>query len=310
MSFRCVKKDPLDTLYVILTRTKIDSVNQNIDPADLEIDDYLYKIIPSDTHFGNSIIALFKKDTLLYGDGSIFLFNEELDQYELIDSAAGDSAVIPLVGESVEILAAEYTDKIPPYIDVSIENPDFIGGMLLSNTLKLSCSIEDNEGIKPDRLCIALGNDTLKEGDYTILKKDNPRSIPIRFSRFLKNGLYDIYISAFDLYNNEGVYRFSLKVANQFNILYIGNFPNPVRSGQTVIACELTQNAKNLEFKVYNANGKKIFNRSFSSVDAGRFTYTYDVSNLPNGTYFYKFEAVSEDDEKATSIIQKMSVLK
>lgn len=310
MNLKCAQNYTGDTLFLILTRSLCDTIEQNIEPAHLEIYDYIYTLLPSDTAAGAAVKILFSNDSITQGGGNVFVFSSLMNQYELTDSSDGDFAVVNLDRSRVDILPATFTDKTPPYIDVCIENPDFVGGMLLSNTLKISCSVEDNEGIKLDRICIAINSDTLKEGDYTILKRENPRSIPVRFSRFLKNGLYELSISAYDIYNNKTEYKLSFKVANQFNILYVGNFPNPVRSGTTVIACELTQNAKSLELNIYNANGRRIFKRGFASVEAGRFTYTYDVSSLPNGTYFYRFDAVSEDDERVSSIIQKMSVLK
>lgn len=88
----------------------------------------------------------------------------------------------------------------------------------------------------------------------------------------------------------------SLKTDNARDIFSLQNYPNPA-NGITKISAELPQEAKLVKITLRDASGKTVKEMSFKNANIGTNQFDIDVSNLPEGLYFYTFDA---DGQKTT----------
>jgi len=68
--------------------------------------------------------------------------------------------------------------------------------------------------------------------------------------------------------------------------LIVNVFPNPV-SDIANVEYTLRSNAKKVDFRVFDANGKVVITMEMGSQNAGTHTLSFDASNLAAGTYYY-----------------------
>ncbi|MBT8380856.1 MAG: T9SS type A sorting domain-containing protein [Ignavibacteria bacterium] len=81
------------------------------------------------------------------------------------------------------------------------------------------------------------------------------------------------------------------------------NYPNPFNPS-TVIEFSLAENVKNAKLTIYNTLGEKVAELVNTSLEAGRYSYQWDASNVATGMYIYELRA-----DKFVSI-KKMLLLK
>jgi hypothetical protein len=81
------------------------------------------------------------------------------------------------------------------------------------------------------------------------------------------------------------------------------NYPNPFNP-TTVIEFSLPENVKSAKLTIYNALGEKVAELVNTSLEAGRYSYQWDASNVATGMYIYELRA-----DKFVSI-KKMLLLK
>lgn len=79
------------------------------------------------------------------------------------------------------------------------------------------------------------------------------------------------------------------------NEIKLSVFPNPT-NGYVNISTDFGKKVNKLNISVLNASGQLVKNRSFEQIN-GLFTYKLDLSELPKGYYFLKFDA---DGQKTT----------
>jgi hypothetical protein len=93
---------------------------------------------------------------------------------------------------------------------------------------------------------------------------------------------------------NEGFETLSRE--NSAKAFSLQNYPNPA-NGITKISADLPGNSKVVKITINDRSGKVVKSLNFKNLDKGVNEFTVDVSNLPDGLYFYTFEA---DGVKAT----------
>lgn len=210
-----------------------------------------------------------------------------------------------------KFVIASHNDSVPPFIDIIIENDDYVGNVILSEQCELSFTIEDESGIRKNEIIIVMNDDTLDAGEYIISDNSDIRSLPIGLVKRLDDGIYNITVHAEDIYSNSTTETMQFKVAQTFAIVSAGNFPNPATGISTVMACRITEQADEVILHIFNAAGSRVGRFSFVPGNEMIVTYNLDITSMPNGTYFYYFEANRDNgSETVKSRIEKMSVLR
>ncbi|MCB0649944.1 MAG: T9SS type A sorting domain-containing protein [Saprospiraceae bacterium] len=87
-----------------------------------------------------------------------------------------------------------------------------------------------------------------------------------------------------------------LKTDNARDIFSLQNYPNPA-NGITKISAELPKEVKLVKITLRDASGKTVKDLSFKNATKGANQFDIDVSSLPEGLYFYTFDA---DGQKTT----------
>ncbi len=298
-----------DTSFISLYRQEV-NINDSIglipyrDSSDIV---YEYDFCNYDSN--NVEISMFLDSLDDLYNYKLFLYNEKYQQFELISDSIEQAFSYSLLPGNNRFLIADYNDSVAPNVDLNIENKEYIDGIILTKNVKIGCTVEDNSGIKIEDLIVLINSDTLNDSCYTILKTTNTKSIPININIQLENGPYDITVIAKDIYNNQSSQTLSFQVTEQFKITHFANYPNPVTGNTTVFAAYLTEDAQNIRIKIYNSSGILVDEVNIGASQAGIVTFNYNVSSLPNGTYFYYFEA-ENNDEYDKSKISKMSILR
>ncbi len=102
--------------------------------------------------------------------------------------------------------------------------------------------------------------------------------------------IYDIYGSQDTLYQNypaEVREMGSTTIPTSFSVEQ--NYPNPFNP-TTQIAFSLNDRA-DVMVKVFNVTGQEVFSHNAGTLNAGRYSVTFDGSNLSSGVYFYQVQA-------------------
>ncbi|MCH2023975.1 MAG: T9SS type A sorting domain-containing protein [Saprospiraceae bacterium] len=82
------------------------------------------------------------------------------------------------------------------------------------------------------------------------------------------------------------------------SLLNITNYPNPAIS-QTTIIFELKGITKKVKIIIRNVEGKEIWKKKYSKLDAGEHKIDVDLHKFNNGQYFYTIEANDEQITKS-----------
>ncbi|MDD3804377.1 MAG: hypothetical protein PHW02_08355, partial [bacterium] len=181
--------------------------------------------------------------------------------------------------------------------------------VVLLNEVDFGCVIEDDKAINTDKLLIISNEDTLSESEYTFLNNKKENSLPVKFSREYENGTFNVLIEAEDVFGNRSSKSLSFIVSNQFKVIRLANFPNPVRGNLTKIVCEFSKIPESAVLRIYSSSGALIKIVPLTPLEDARFFCDLDVSAFANATYFYSVTG-KLGNETVKSNIQKMSVLK
>ncbi len=87
-------------------------------------------------------------------------------------------------------------------------------------------------------------------------------------------------------------------------------YPNPIRNGSTINFRFLVRDDSIVEIKIYTVSGKLIDEIKTSGAFDKENIYSYDVSHLNNGVYYYKIKATSIVNGESKEYIKKFVILK
>jgi hypothetical protein len=296
-----------DSNLIVFSRSVFSDTLSSISPLILfgEEKAYIYSFFTGDTS-NESRVKVAMVDSS--ADAGILEYNDDEGLFYALNEKTA-SAEICLNRYEKKYLLAGWSDSVAPIISMNIENKEFMGGVVLLNTVNFGCAIEDDEAVKMDKIIIIADGDTLLPSEYNILNTKKDNSIPIKFTREFENGTYSVSVEAEDIFGNKSSKVLSFIVSNQFKIIRIANFPNPVTGSVTRIACDFSKEPESNTLKLYSANGSLIKTSHLAKLKDNRYYMDMDVSGLANGTYFYTIEG-SLGDEQVKSGIQKMSIVK
>jgi len=198
-----------------------------------------------------------------------------------------------------------------PRIDVSVESQLFGEGSYVPSRPKITAYIQDFNGIdlSPGKFWIAVGDLYSASPDTLVSENDMAwtdtveigGSAGVSISPVFTEGAHWVSFYATDNLGNSTYVRRNFVVADVFELLYVGNYPNPFQR-QTLITYTLTDQAtERVRIKIYTVSGRLIrtlFDPNPTPINYREIVWdgTDDGGNpVANGVYFARLRAVRQD---------------
>ena len=220
-------------------------------------------------------------------------------------------------------------DVISPLIDANVEGQEFTHGGYISKNGIISFLLSDANGIDTfnNEVLLWINGEKVDPLDYTIsLSLGQLTHVPVKYQLSLEKGEYNLTLECTDVNGNYNFRDIPFKVSDEFNIINIGNYPNPVVSltsnpdnvGRTRFTYVLTDDADDVCLRVYTVSSRlvKTFKNIPSSIGYHEYPRTvlgWDCRDekgfyLANGVYFYRITA--KKGNKKIEKTMKMAILK
>lgn len=274
------------------------------------------------------------EDTQAYeGDNSykLYRWNEEFERWVMLGghiSTTNNSVSFEIVRNGIYSIFRNL-DNQAPTIDVNVEDQEFTLGGYVSGEGVVSILLSDANGIDviDDSIKLYLNGNIVDASEYVIsVNKENISSVPIKYQLDLIPGVHELKIDCRDLNGNFVTRVIQFTVNKKFNIMNIGNYPNPVigraedprNDGRTRFTYVLTDSADEVYIKLYTVSGRLV--KTFRDLPTGvgyheypRTVHGWDCRDdqgytLANGVYFYK--VVARKGGKKIEKIMKMAILR
>jgi hypothetical protein len=221
------------------------------------------------------------------------------------------------------------SDRIRPSIDVNVQDQEFTVGGYISGKGTISLLLSDANGIDvfDNSIKLFLDGIEIPESQWVhTINLDNINRIPIKYQLNLQRGNYTLVVDCKDVNGNFNTRDIQFVVNDRFDVIRLANYPNPVlgktedpkNTGRTRFTYVLTDDAEEVNIKVYTVSGRLV--RTFKNLPTGvgyhefpRTVYAWDCTDeqgfyLANGVYFYRISA--RQGNKTIEKIQKMAILK
>ncbi|GAB1468409.1 hypothetical protein MASR2M64_11330 [Candidatus Cloacimonadota bacterium] len=221
------------------------------------------------------------------------------------------------------------SDNTVPTIEVNLQAQDFtIGGYIAGNGV-ISLLLSDANGINviDDAVRLFMNGVQVPQEDYVIsVNLENINRIPIKYQLSLGKGNHELKVDCRDLNGMYNTRDIQFVVNDEFDIVNIANYPNPVlgraveprNDGRTRFTYILTDGADEVTIKLYTVSGRLV--KTFNNLPVGvgyheypRTLYGWDCKDdqgysLANGVYFYRITA--KQGNKTIEKTLKMAILK
>ncbi len=196
------------------------------------------------------------------------------------------------------------TDHQGPTIEITVEGQIYTQGGYVPHQPKISALVQDLGGInaQPGTYWISLDGEAVDSSQITSSLESSGQVLTLSIAPTFVVGQHTMSVLAQDLAGNAGSASIEFQVAGQFNLGFLGNYPNPVKD-KTYFAYSLSeQTTEPVKILIYTVSGRLI--RTLHSASAEEINYgeiywdgrDEDGSNIANGVYFYKFQARRGDD--------------
>lgn len=261
----------------------------------------------------------------------IYRYNDEFQKWILIGghiSTTNNTVNFEVNREGTYTIFRNMDNKLPS-VDVNVEDQEFTVGGYVAGDGVISLLLSDANGIDviDNSIRLFLDGVEVPEADFVIsINKENINRVPIKYQLSVNKGNHELKVDCRDLNGNFMTREIQFIVNDHFDIVNIGNYPNPVlgqaedpkNDGRTRFTYILTDSADDVYIKVYTISGRLV--RTFKHLPTGvgyheypRTVYAWDCKDeqgfpLANGTYFYK--VVARRGNKKIEKIMKMAILK
>ena len=260
------------------------------------------------------------------GNFKIYRWNDDLKCWFMIggDTNLGDKNVSYSYISTPGLYGLfNNNDTTVPSIDVNVEGQEFTNGGYVDNNAQFSFIIQDKNGVDTDKIKIFLNGEAVT--NYT-LSTNNINSIPVKYQIDVDAGSYTLIVSATDVNGNYHEEVVNFTVQKEFNIINIGNYPNPVslettdpnNEGRTRFTYTLTDDADVVKIEIYTVSGRLVNVIKDMRTTVGYHEYPHslrgwecvdrDGRKLANGVYFYKI--IAQKGSKIIEKIEKMAILR
>jgi hypothetical protein len=281
-------------------------------------------------HFGSdSRRSSTKRDASRY---SVYRWNDDFQKwvFMVIGANAAEETISFLSKRTGIFSVFNNADQNAPSIDVNVEGQEFTYGGYVSQNGLISFLLGDNNGIDviENELTFLIDGLPVEPEEYSInTAKGRLISVPVKYQmRSMPEGVHYLQMSCRDFNGNVFERELAFEVKADFDIIKIGNYPNPVKSltinpintGRTRFTYVLTDDADRVTIKIYTVSGRLV--KTFADLPSSIGYHEYPPSNigwdcrdekgeyLANGVYFYK--VIAKKGGKEIERIQKMAILK
>mgnify|MGYP006289286285 FL=1 len=220
-------------------------------------------------------------------------------------------AELPDIGPVALLTASDLT---PPEISIAIDGQPYVTGKWASHEPRIGIRLQDANGIDltSGRLEIVMNGKVVDEADLALPDSIiDGNQILISYNPQLAPGDQLLTVRATDCNQNSSQrHEFSFRVAGQFDIQMLGNYPNPFQQ-DTRFVYIFTGPVTEMSLKIFTASGRliRVFDVSNIFDDPNPLSADYhevywdgtDAEGNPvaNGVYFYKLAATSNGSTKS-----------
>jgi hypothetical protein len=196
-------------------------------------------------------------------------------------------------------------DHQGPKIEISVEGQIYTPGGYVSTQPKISAMVQDNGGVNASTNSYSIQVDgvAVNANQITASADNSGQVLTLSVNPTFSVGTHTFSVSAHDLTGNTGTGGINFAVTGQFNLDFIGNYPNPF-DNKTYFSYRLTeQTTEPVTIHIYTVSGRLIrtlYSGSANEINYGEIYWDgldEDGSSISNGVYFYKITAKRGDDK-------------
>ena len=244
---------------------------------------------------------------------NVYRFSRQTQKWLQCDSETHEqtlTATLPAVGQ-IAILSV--LDSEAPDIMISIDGQPYVSRKWASKEPRIGIRLQDENGIdiSPEKTRIVMDGKRVEQSEIALPDSIiDGNQIIISYNPQLLPGEHVLAIQATDCNQNQSEEReFLFRVANDFEIQMLGNYPNPFEE-ETRFAYIFTAPTEDMSLKIFTASGRLI--RHIEPQDViddpnplsadyhevlwdGRDSEGFEVAN---GVYFYRLSATSDGNKK------------
>ena len=249
--------------------------------------------------------------------------------YQAKNSVSTSGQIVHQIGRTGTYTVLRNLDRTPPLIEVNVEGQTFTKGGFISGTGVLSFTFSDANGIDvvehPIRMWI--NGEKIDPTQFSMsIIPGHTNHIPMKYHLNLPRGEYSIQVGCTDVNGNHADVSFVFHVSDRFDLIRVANYPNPiisntidpVNSGRTRFTYTLTDDADNVEIRVYTVSGRRV--RTFRNLPTSvgyheypRSVFAWDARDeegflLANGVYFYR--VIATKGNRTITRTGKMAILR
>ena len=217
-----------------------------------------------------------------------------------------DSILSAKISASGAYAFLKTTDRVPPKVEISIGKRGFYEGGYVAQDAAISVETSDENGVFPSIQAQKFLLDGTPVNFRKIITNFSGKSAAFLFSPELKPGEHQFAVQVRDCAGNVSEQTsVTFRVAAQFQVHFLGNYPNPFRD-KTVFAYELTAPASELDLRIFTVSGRLV--RKIEALDilndpdpleAGYHEIEWDGTDddgeeIANGVYYFKLTAKNE----------------
>ena len=224
-------------------------------------------------------------------------------------------AEVPILGP---LTLMRSDDVIPPDIQLTIGEQNFVDGDPVSADPLIQATLTDNNGIdyitRPIRMEMLYNQDAslVPATEYRLSHQPSSSQVVLNYRPpRLDPGTYQIRLAASDLEGNESEKEIEFRVHKILQLLNATNYPNPF-TDETTITCELTAEADEIGIKIYSLSGRLV--QEFTeAATAGFMMIPWDGRDrngeeIANGVYYCKIRVEKAGERGLTEFIKIMKL--
>ena len=224
-------------------------------------------------------------------------------------------AEVPILGP---LTLMRSDDVIPPDIQLTIGEQNFVDGDPVSADPLIQATLTDNNGIdyitRPIRMEMLYNQDSslVPATEYRLSHQPSSSQVVLNYRPpSLDPGTYQIRLAASDLEGNESEKEIEFRVHKILQLLNATNYPNPF-TDETTITCELTGEADEIGIKIYSLSGRLV--QEFTeAATAGFMMIPWDGRDrngeeIANGVYYCKIRVEKAGERGLTEFIKIMKL--
>ena len=224
-------------------------------------------------------------------------------------------AEVPILGP---LTLMRSDDVIPPDIQLTIGEQNFVDGDPVSANPLIQATLTDNSGIdyitRPMHMEMLYNQDSslVPANEYRLSHQPGSNQVVLNYRPpRLDPGTYQIRLAASDLEGNESEQEIEFRVHKLLQLLGATNYPNPF-TDETTITCELTGAADEVSIKIYSLSGRLV-QEFVEDATAGFMMIPWDGRDqngeeIANGVYYCKIRVEKAGEKDLTEFIKIMKL--